>query len=592
MLAYQEQYISNMREIAQLADFFCDAGNGFEEWFQKRKEAGIKSERLKAENISLLNDHLFPTLDHLHEASAEEIQDLVAFADALMDWKENLDCGVYIVIHDALLSVCRTRKDRNGMIRELYKLGMGHYYRNRMIQGIDETKTNSFIFENEMLFTEAGTYLKYFEEIEDEETKGYIIRALANISICTRDRRKRVAVSARILQIVQDPYYRNLAPSIPWDIFLRKTHQQMSANRSVLSSGGMSTDELAAVLESCQYVFEPEKNTGNPEIRWLWPYYEMEYSCGFADLSTTLGRMERLIMHMPYDRYDESGLYANVQLPVYYGRLLRDNPSRQKKNTGFLQYAYEKMMNTLMTYPVAEVSDYLIYMITLVLTDYLEIEGVETYQSMTMKIMQRYAGNLYIDSCVVADIMQVICKYIYQEDPHFFDDIPHLKNPETELMEYAKFCGMYHDFGLLKMQISRLMQSRNLFDHESGIFQLHAISGYDDLKARPSTSPYADIALGHHRYYNGNDGYPEEYIRNHSPYRQMVDIAAIAVAIKDEFSSGKEDLFADIISREHKQFSPVITSYLHNASLLEEIENILTSKTKYYQDMYRQMKGL
>ncbi len=588
MVPYQKQYISNMREIAALADFFSDMQNGFEEWYGKREEAEKRSAQLKTENIQLLNDHLFPVLDRLYTASQEEIENLVEFADALMDWKENLDCGTYIVIHDALLSVYRTRRDRNGIIRELYKLGMGFYYRNRMVQGIDDKQTNSLFFENEMLFTEAGSYFKYFEEIDDEETKGYIIRALANISICTRNRKKRVAVSARILKIVQDPYYREMAPSIPWDVFLRKTHQQMSANRDVLSKGDLSADELAAVLESCQYVFEPENNAGNPDIRWLWPYYEMEYSCGFVDLSTTLRRMEKLIANAPYDQHDQSGLYANVQLPVYYGRLLRDNPSYQKKNVGFLRYAYDKMIKTLMSYPVNKADDYMMYMIALVLTDYLEIPGVETYRSLTMKIMQRYAGSLYIESCMTADITKIICRHIYEEDPHFFDEITFLKN-EKELMEFADLCGIYHDFGLIKMQLFRLMQSRNLYDSEFQIFQLHTISGYDDLRTRPSTALFADAALGHHRYYNGKGGYPEEYVRHRSACRQVVDIVSIASQIKDLYKEGNGDL-KDIFDKEHTQFSPVITSYLHNPVIAEEIKNTVCEKRKYYEIMFGYIK--
>ena len=49
--------------------------------------------------------------------------------------------------------------------------------------------SNAFRFRNEMVFTEGGSYLKLFSEIQDEATKGYIIRCLVkgfNNSALTR----------------------------------------------------------------------------------------------------------------------------------------------------------------------------------------------------------------------------------------------------------------------------------------------------------------------------------------------------------------------------------------------------------------------
>ena len=92
---------------------------------------------LKKENMALLETNLFPVLDGLHAAGAEEVHALEEFADQLMDWSTNLDSGLYVKIHDAFLSLARVRKDRDGIIRELYKLGMGLYYLNRMLEGLE-----------------------------------------------------------------------------------------------------------------------------------------------------------------------------------------------------------------------------------------------------------------------------------------------------------------------------------------------------------------------------------------------------------------------------------------------------------------------
>ena len=205
MQPYQIKYIENVRQIRELNDFFAVPATDFPSWYEARSSAHREALQLRAENDRLLTENLFPTLDELTGASEDTIADLTAFAAELMDWSTNLDTGVYVLIHDAFLRIARLQKDRNAIIRELYLLGMGLYYQNRPLTGIGSRDAQSFSVEDELLFTEGGSYLKYFPEIDSEEIKGYIIRSLANISIATLDRRKKIAVTARVSNGVLRP---------------------------------------------------------------------------------------------------------------------------------------------------------------------------------------------------------------------------------------------------------------------------------------------------------------------------------------------------------------------------------------------------
>lgn len=601
MLPYQQQYLENLKKIVKLSDFFGISAPDFEQWYALQLDARRQMDALKAENSALLSGCLFPRLDDLYTASDADIAALEEFAGALMDWSTNLDCGVYLLIHESLLSMYRFRRDRRGVIKELYMVGMGLYYQGRSLQGIDSEETASFQFRNEMVFTEAGSYLKFFAELDDEETKGYVIRALANIAIATRDIRRRVAVSSRVLQILQDDYYHSLAPSLPWDTYLQRTHQQMSSNRSVLSKGNLSAEELAAVLDSCSVVFKPEHDNESPNIRWLWPYYEMEYSCGFVDLQTTMNRMRRLIRLNPYDQYDTSGLYGNVQLAIYYGRLIRDNPtlSNRAEHLHFLAEAYAKMVQALMTCPREQITSYYYYCICLVFTDYFETEGVASYLSVTAGLMSRVSGPLYLRSRRVGDIMRVYSRAILRSDPHFFDDIDFLcdiadpAQKEQAVADFAAKCGLYHDFGLIKMNLERLCQSRELLESEQRLYELHTISGYGDLSARASTAALADTALGHHAWYDGSGGYPARYVRNASPYRQMTDLTAVVSVLADTPAEGLDAAVADVIVKEGRRFSPLVTSFLTDRALCGEIAAILREcDESACRELYREFHAL
>ncbi|MBQ4258522.1 MAG: hypothetical protein II713_05935 [Clostridia bacterium] len=201
MQPYQEEYIRNLKEIADLRRFYRDEEPDFERWYQNRKACDDRIRALSRENNELLGRELFPSLDGLFGADGAVIADLEEFSDALMDWKTNLDVGVYVAIHDALLSFYRIRKSRNDIIRELYKLGMGLYYLRTFLTGVDDEESDALRIRNGMFFTEAASYLRYFEEIDDEATRGYIIRAFANIALCSKDYKSRINASSRTLRI-------------------------------------------------------------------------------------------------------------------------------------------------------------------------------------------------------------------------------------------------------------------------------------------------------------------------------------------------------------------------------------------------------
>ena len=197
MEPYQLKYIENCRRIARLNDIYSVEVGDYDCWYKELSGNLKEAEALREENNEILNKHLFVMLDDLFSASDEDIVNLEKFADELMDGSNNLDVGIYVLIHDSLLSLYRNRKNRNKVIEELYKLGMGLYYRNRIVQGISRKWTESFWYTNELVFTEAGSYIRYFSEIDDEETKGYIIRSLANVSLTTDDRGRKIDITSR-----------------------------------------------------------------------------------------------------------------------------------------------------------------------------------------------------------------------------------------------------------------------------------------------------------------------------------------------------------------------------------------------------------
>ena len=581
---WQEQYIRNVEEIKEIRPLFGAEKTDFDAWYTAHLAAEARIKALREENIRLLSGCLFPALDTLHSAGEEETAGLVRFADRLMDWKSNLDCGVYVAIHDALLSLYRVRRDRAGVIRELYKLGMGLYYLYRCVAGVECKETESMHFHNEMVFTEAGSYFRYFETIQDDETRAYILRAMANVSICSNNYKRRINTSMNFIRVASSPEYRAMAPSLPWDTYLRRAHQQLSSSRTQLSNQEITKAEVAAVMDSCYEVFKPEAQSAHPSLRWLWPYYEMEFHCGYVSLETTVERLEKLIREAPETDYSVSGLYGCVQLPIYLGRMMRNHEKlrRDAEHRRFLGEAYRKMLRMLMTIPPAMCDENFSYVLIMVVSDFYEMEGLLSYQEVTARLMQRFAGRLYLQSLKAGELLSCVCEFIWAREPGYFSALPPLSGVEDmaarreRLIRFARDCGLYHDFGLFKMHMERIQQTRPLFENEAAMYRLHTVSGYDDLRERESTRPFADIARGHHSSYMGKSDDPSGYVRLESPYRQMTDLAALVSDLLEHEEEGIHAWARGL--RQNPRFFPQAAAYLMDETLLAQLNRILTER--------------
>ncbi|MBQ2506641.1 MAG: hypothetical protein II526_09850, partial [Erysipelotrichaceae bacterium] len=211
------------------------------------------------------------------------------------------------------------------------------------------------------------------------------------------------------------------------------------------------------------------------------------------------------------------------------------------------------------------------------------------------KIIGRFTGDYYIRSRQVGDILALYCEKVLESDPSFFDEMPILKDLEDDktkkevLLSYARDAGLFYNFGVIPMNLEKIMMSRHLFQREDEIYTLHTDIGYHCLQERESTARFADVALGHHKHYEG-EGYPQEYKRLDSPYRSFTDLAAIVSYLRGHEEEDIDHLCENIQKQSRTIFSPILASYLDDKDLRKQIKTILTvEKRKYYKELYDQL---
>ena len=98
-----------------------------------------------------------------------------------------------------------------------------------------------------------------------------------------------------------------------------------------------------------------------------------------------------------------------------------------------------------------------------------------------------------------------------------------------ECLDFIYQAALYHDIG--KNGIISVVNNdyRPLTDEEFSIIKTHPSLGAELLKIAPSLyEKFHDTTLGHHKWYNGKGGYPEDFDNTKSPKRILIDIITLS----------------------------------------------------------------
>ena len=598
MQPYQEEYIANLKDIAVLTAHKSPEGRSYEVYRKELNRCRKLTTEKIARNMELLRDKLFPLLDSLFAASETELEELEAFSRALLDGKNELDSGLFCQIHRALLTRARRTKNRNAIIRHLYWLGIGlHSTCNKMV-GLELSDSQKYMSQMRLCFAEAAAYLKYYDEIEDTETRGYILRSRANMALGQfQSASAKIRLTRQTLQILQDEDYREKAPDLPWDRYIYMTHQQMASSISYCRENDMSATDVTAIMESAHIVHQQRiqeavsRNEKSP-VKSAFSCYAIEYYCGLSTLEQLLGKMEVLMDSADTSSFTPDSMYGVISLPALYCQYLREYPEQLPGREDYLAELYHKIIVYAETFPKKNTNEQLFYFLRQLSTTFIETRHSISYGAFQQKLLLYFAPHIYIHSHVTGKVASMLCEIIMDEEPGFFDDIEHIRQisdpvrKKQEVVQYAMNCGAFHDIGKINFISLYVRTSRQWFTEEYEIVHLHTVVGASRLEACPSTRHYAAIALGLHSWYDGSHGYPESYKRLECPYRQMVDVIGLVDWIDNMLHSswlyGRsqksfDEVIADAIALEGKRFSPLLTAWLRDSKVTEKIRQTGTS---------------
>lgn len=608
MQPYQKEYITNLKDISVLAtrktldchsfDTYCET------LLQNRSLIETKINR----NIALLRDELFLLFDRLFEARAEELAELEEFAQKLLDGKNELDGGLFCQIYQALLSRARHTKDRNAIIRCLYWLGIGHHNMCSKMVGLDWPDIEYYMSQMRLCFTEAAAYLKYYDDIDDIETKGYILRSRANTSLGQfKSASSKIRLTRQTLALLQDETLQQKTPELPWDRYIYMTHQQMISGISYNRDNDMTAQDVTAIMESAHIVHkrriqEAISSNEAPPMRSAFSCYAIEYYCGLLTLEELLGRMEELMDLADTSSFSPDAIYTVISLPAIYCQYLREYPEQLSGREKYLESLYRKIVAYTEAFPKDEANEQIFYFLRQLATTFIETANSISYGAFQQIMLIHFAPDIYVHSQIVGKTAAAFCEIIMNEEPAFFDDIEYIRKiPDSSakrraVLELAMNSGVFHDVGKINFINLFTRTARQWFEEEYEITHLHTVVGSARLNACVSTRRYAAAALGHHSWYDGSHGYPDSYKRLECPYRQMVDVIGLVDWIDNSMTyawlygrakKSFDEAVEEAITLEGKRFSPLLTTRLRDKAVAETLRQAFeTARYEAYRQLY------
>lgn len=222
-------------------------------------------------------------------------------------------------------------------------------------------------------------------------------------------------------------------------------------------------------------------------------------------------------------------------------------------------------------------------------------------------IISRQLSTL-IHTVMTAKLCEMVLEPMVMEHPELFRDVLGVKEDwevlsrKEELLQMIHYAARVHDIG--KILIANIIntQIRHLTDMEYSYIRLHPKWSFEILNRNKKLASYAEIALGHHKSYDGKSGYPTAFDNTASKYRIMIDILTICDCMDAgtdrlgrNYMPGKsfDEILGEFVKGKGTLYRPELVDLLtKNRPLAQMLAHVTSEegRTELYYQVYRKYK--
>lgn len=212
-----------------------------------------------------------------------------------------------------------------------------------------------------------------------------------------------------------------------------------------------------------------------------------------------------------------------------------------------------------------------------------------------------------IHSLMVGKTAYLLTSHMIKERPDLLigqlscETVEEVKEKEDEFLKYIFIASLVHDVGKVCCTNVINMQYRRLSNIEFRTIQFHPVSSGQILKQIPQLSCYHDIAVGHHKSYDGTYGYPKEFDSCASPQRIFIDLISICDSLDAatdtygrNYAKAKsfDTVFQELVKDKGKRYSDqIIDMIIENPTIQDELRNLLeTGREDVFRETFNMLQ--
>lgn len=280
--------------------------------------------------------------------------------------------------------------------------------------------------------------------------------------------------------------------------------------------------------------------------------------------------------------FNWSFCYVNILIPELY-RICEAKDFKKRLTNELIRY-YE---NSVYAEKGFMTDDFIFDNVRLVAEN---LNDVNEFLKFTQTIFVHREINSAIHFSMVGNLAGMCLSHFIERKPELFvtkkfPTAEAVRQNRTELLSFIKHAGVLHDIGKLSRTNLVNLHLRKITDDEYSKIKEHTVMGEKLIEGIDYLAPFHDIIVGHHKYFNGNGGYPDEFDVISSEIKVFINLISICDTIDTSTDHkgrnyAKKKNFDQILVELKKmteRYSPELVKIIDDDEALKEELRYMTS---------------
>lgn len=621
-----EGYVRSMARVRLLSAPLLDNLGSAEDYGRLLIENFMDIRGIAGDNRDVMREFFEPILDSDDELPDEMIEAIREMNAGLQDAfkASQLDVPMVSLFSDRLKKDAIKKGDEAYLIKQLDSEIENCYFMiniSTRIFGYPQV-ADHFREKGIKAFNEIIGYLEKdrFEKLDEECREIVIINSrygqllYEDMSKVPEERNEwRLKVLRRSEEVSNDPWYRERVPEMDWNRQKYKIHEYFSMMGVDDNAIGLTRKQLEETATHADALMKMYEQDPDIVLKYTYPEYIQKIHAinhhNLGEISDTefIERIEKLHESADPMDYTDKGIDKNVSMPIEM-LLAYAKTDYGERGKDHIRNLYRSVISYAFHMPKMGLLGSLLGDYAVILDNYIEVPGSLTFEEMGMQSFAAFHPPTYVHSNMVAHISSCLAENLIRRRPDLFvgicgcDSEAEVTAAAQRIADFVYHAALCHDFGKLCIMDTIFIYGRKLLDHEFETIKYHPLIGYNMLKKHESTAEYADIALGHHIWYDGTRGYPDEFDIRNSLYKTVIDIVecadcmdAATDTVGRSYTSGKtlEEFTAEVRAAAGTRYAPYIADLIEEEAVADDLSYLLSEGRKeIYRKTYMLLKSV